>query len=779
MARNAEERVNALGDRLHGFSLRDVCWGYRDLFARTIERLFDEGLLGAERAETSRQFFALLKQADQSCFDHVLKEFISAINPRTRWILDLPGMFAEIVTLGRELAEVRLHDGVAFFRTWGEGGLGDTPREVRAFVSRFVRLRAVDSDLAMAFLRGYGVLRTRLRGRELDRFLEEGLRLQQRNPSQARAFVQAETRSAETVIRSITRECRLEDVQRELAALLRALAGYAVDVDHLGRLDSDELIARGSTVVCLYKWLYLPAVIRHFDTVGRNRAWYRLIAVVTAGMLAENSFPRIHGHPRYRTCADLAGRDMVRLNLLQIVETVRVLDAVRARWPGAAGLLDLGITTEYAARPPASAADSLLRACLAPAPAGLSGAAEAVRALAGRAVNVFDTAARLDTAAVSRLCALCPGLDAAPLRPLSFAPDFLFPGQTETPPPDALIAELGRTAAQPRHGAVEPAGDTPRSAADTPPDGSADGQPEAGEPAPVRPAFVYDEWSQAENTYYRDHCLLRERVVEPAAHAARPEGIDDAVRHVRQAFERLKPELAQKEKRLREGDAINVDRLLDFVVARRHEPSPRVDFYERPLTTRRDLAVLVLLDVSGSTGGAEGSETIIAIEQRTALIFGEGLSALGDPFALCGFSSNGREDCTYAVYKAFEAPWDGRAVETLLSAVPANSTRMGPALRHSGMKLAQRENRQRLILLITDGKPMDTGYDPQTRYAQYDVRKACEENLRLGVQTFAISTEENTRADMEIMFPRGRFIILPGMRRLPAVLPKLYLKLTA
>ena len=182
--------------------------------------------------------------------------------------------------------------------------------------------------------------------------------------------------------------------------------------------------------------------------------------------------------------------------------------------------------------------------------------------------------------------------------------------------------------------------------------------------------------------------------------------------------------------------------------------------------------------ISGSTGGMEGKEKVIEIEKRTALVFGEGLSALGDAFAVCGFSSNGRENREYYIYKDFETPWNQPAIDTLLSAFPSNSTRIGPALRHSGEKLSQRENRQRLIILVTDGKPMDSGYDPNTRYAQYDVRKAREENARRGVQTFAISTEENTRADMEIMFPHGLFVILPGMGRLPSILPKLYLKVT-
>lgn len=103
---------------------------------------------------------------------------------------------------------------------------------------------------------------------------------------------------------------------------------------------------------------------------------------------------------------------------------------------------------------------------------------------------------------------------------------------------------------------------------------------------------------------------------------------------------------------------------------------------------------------------------------------------------------------------------------------------MGPALRHAGHLLGRRPHRRRLILLVTDGKPQDTGYDPSSRYAQHDVRMACEENRRRDIHTFAISTEANALADMELMFPGRRFAILPSIDRLPRVLPQLYLTLT-
>ena len=82
------------------------------------------------------------------------------------------------------------------------------------------------------------------------------------------------------------------------------------------------------------------------------------------------------------------------------------------------------------------------------------------------------------------------------------------------------------------------------------------------------------------------------------------------------------------------------------------------------------------------------------------------------------------------------------------------------------------------VTQFRDGKPQDTGYDPATRYAQYDVRMACHECERHDINVVCISTLENTRSDMEIMFPRRRFIILPHIEELPQVLPRLYVKLT-
>jgi nitric oxide reductase activation protein len=478
------------------------------------------------------------------------------------------------------------------------------------------------------------------------------------------------------------------------------------------------------------------------------------------------------------------GQDVARLNLFQMVEYARVLARIRQQWPGARRLVAFGLATESKAQPPQTRSERLFFELArngdgadAAGPQRDAGGTAVGRDLAGivsDAVNVFDTAALLTPELVTRALAAYPDLR-RPLRTFAFLPDFLYPGQVSRPPQDALVADMKAEARRRRDERAREEDDRRRQA---PGGDERPAREETGERAGgVAAAYVYDEWSQDENDYYLNYCHVHEMPAKPAGARDLPAEILDLARRTRRAFEMLRPELS-KEKYLSEGDAINVDLLTSYLVQRRREPSPCVNFYEKPFHNRRDLATLILLDVSGSTGSEVERQTTIELEKQAALILGQGLSALGDRFAVGGFSGNGREHCEFFIFKDFDAAWDRRAIARVLAAHPRSATRIGAALRHAGYRLAQVPARQRLILLITDGKPMDAGYDPATRYAQYDVRMACQENLHREIHTFCISTDDNSRADMEIMFPARRYAILPDIRVLPRVLPRLYVKLT-
>jgi len=713
-----------------GFDLRKVSWGYRRIFADAIGQLLAEGTIGEGHEAVTRTFLDMLDHSRPGSFDFALKEFLGAINPRTKWLLELPGVFEDLCALGRELAEQKLAYGIAFFRLWGQGGFGTRAGDVLSLIRHVRGLRGVDAELAQAFMVGYGTLLDQLNAQQISRFVEELVVLHGRSPRTAIDFAALHLKSATAFVRSLTQQARLTDMRDRLARL--------------------------ATVVC-------------------------------AEAVRARSFPAVQGQSGHSDVREWLGNDPARCALVTVIEITRILQNLRAHMPGVRRLLDFGLSREFDPHPPRTNTDAVLLDCLRESgdrPALI----EAIRAAAGRSNSCFDAAREAE----ALLDEFRGAADAAP-RALIFFPDFYYPAGLQPAPASAMVVDLSR---QRRQGKPEPA-----DAQDTSAPADGDRQDEKEQADGVAVAFVYPEWNQNENDYYEDWCFLREHRPVPDRHFHRLDGVEDerAFARARRLFERLKPDIVRKEKYLTYGDEIDIDRLVEFCALRRRLPSPRVNFYQKPFIKKRDLAVALLLDVSGSTaalptdtGAAPGSrsapgrpagsggdgERIIDLEKRAALTLGAGLDALGDRFGIYGFSGNGREHCDFFIYKDMEEPFAADARRRLLAASPTASTRIGVALRHCREKLVAVAARKKIVILITDGKPQDSGYDPASRYAQYDVRMACQECARHDIHVVCISTLENSRADLEIMFPQRRYVVLEDMSRLVDVLPALYLKMT-
>ncbi len=776
-SRAPKRTVNAPVDGSDGFDLNRVTWGYRDIFKRTLEELFAQGSLGPQRQEVTRRFFELLNRSDQSGFDHVLHQFLGALNPRNRWIMDLPGVFQDVVETGCALADAKLYYGIHFFETLAKGGMGSTPASLRECLHWVHHLMRIDYDLVLAFLAGYPRLARRLRPHEIERYLEAALGIRRGNRETACAFVRGELATSETYILSITQECRLQDMSLSMRALVRALTGRNCEVFDLGQLDSDDLMMRDTKMVTVEGQIFLPARFRMFESHVLNRQWYRFCGIVAAAMLADRSFPCIHGHPRFSTCADLVGRDLGRLNLFQIAEGARVLRNALRRWPGLRGMIAWALHFESVALAERAEALSLLKDALNPQP--VSPAVETFCRHTAHCINCFDTAKQLDDSWVDEVLVAYPFLRTTPFPTLSFMPDFLFPIQLSSPPTEQRLSEMKDAAnalSKNNRDRQKPSTSSP---AHRQPNPAANADGDSTKQSIDGTAFPYDEWDFQQNDYRPGWCLVHQIPVRPKNPPTPAADWLKEANKVKSVFERLKPAMVHREKYLPEGDDINSDQLITHIVDRHRNPSPHTRFYEKPLISHRDLAVLILLDVSGSTGEpGKTAPRVLDIEKKAGILLGQGLSVLGDAFAVCGFCSNGRKLCEYLVFKDFTERWSQAAIGRVLSVTPRNSTRIGPALRHSGHLMANQPHRQRLLLLVTDGQPQDQGYDPTTRYAQHDVRMACEENARRGIHTFAISTEKNSLRDMEIMFPHHRFALMSDIRRLPVILPRLYIQMT-
>ena len=818
-APKAAQAQNAPGETtVHDFDLRKVTWGYRDLFRRKIEELFAENLLGELNREVTPLFFKMLNQADSTCFDHVLKCFLNSLTPENKWIMTMPALFEDWCGLGCELAREHLYMGERYFYAWRRNALGKTPELVAEALVVMRRLKEIDPELAYQFLKGCETLYDRLDRDEVRAFVDEALNVFRRNRRTGLRFMALELKSSKVHLRELTREARLEEIKGRLERFFRGIAGRRVEIDNLGALDSDELLERGTMHVCMYQWLYLPARIRQFESRRENRGFYLLMTAVSAACHACDSLPRVQGAEGYSTALQAVEGERIpwpreSSTVFQLVELRRVLDYARARFPGLRRLVDFGIEAEMRWRPARSAMEELLYGVLtgeAPRPA-LEGALRLIEAAAAHAESLFDTLLVLPELTPKVAEALGEPLDerfrvsagwsrhpvlAAAFRLPAFFPDFMYPARVAEPPPGNLAADL-RDRAQGRrreedHDPTESQGlpDDHEKAMGESENGEDDSQSaatsgeggEKGDAAPgdaVKVGYFYDEWNGLEHEYYEKWCCVREVFPKPSAQAVALGGdVVERARRVQGIFERLKPDETHRIKRLPDGDEIDIDRALEYIAERRARISPKARFYSKPYTARRSLATAVLIDLSGSTNEPAGDGKIIDREKEAAFILAEGLSRLGDLFGIFGFTGTGRERCEYHVFKDFEDDWAEATRRRLFAAHPGSSTRIGAALRHCGWKLRHAPARRRLVVLITDGKPMDTGYEPSNRYAQYDVRMACEENARHEINTFCISTLANTRADLELMFPRKRYLIIEDMQELPELLSRFYLRLT-
>jgi nitric oxide reductase activation protein len=105
--------------------------------------------------------------------------------------------------------------------------------------------------------------------------------------------------------------------------------------------------------------------------------------------------------------------------------------------------------------------------------------------------------------------------------------------------------------------------------------------------------------------------------------------------------------------------------------------------------------------------------------------------------------------------------------------------RDGAAIRHAVARLVAEPSRQRLLFLLSDGRPLDCGCDHYfDRYAQQDTRVALQEARKVGVHPFCLTVDPRGADYLEDMYGRGAYTVVERVESLPARLPALYRRLT-
>ncbi len=161
----------------------------------------------------------------------------------------------------------------------------------------------------------------------------------------------------------------------------------------------------------------------------------------------------------------------------------------------------------------------------------------------------------------------------------------------------------------------------------------------------------YPEWDVARKSYRPAWCTVRE--VAPQVKASATQAIDDAI-GVRRPLSRLGMGLHRRHRQA-QGDDIDIDAAVEARVEVRAGSVPDEAVYLDSLRRRRDLAVLLLLDVSGSAGEPGTVGRTVHQQQRAAVAnLTVALHDLGDRVALYAYYSQGRRAVSMVPVKRFD-----------------------------------------------------------------------------------------------------------------------------
>jgi len=250
----------------------------------------------------------------------------------------------------------------------------------------------------------------------------------------------------------------------------------------------------------------------------------------------------------------------------------------------------------------------------------------------------------------------------------------------------------------------------------------------------------------------------------------------DQVRHLRA---QLKPEKHWL-KNQNDGSELDLENVIRYQTdVIRGQVTRTPGLFKSLQHNMRDLSCLLLADLSLLTDAwVDNHARVIDIIRDSLFLFSEALEASGDRYAISGFSSVKRDHVRYYQLKDFSQKLDNIIRGNINAIEPGYYTRMGAAIRQATKQLLKQQSGQRLLLLLTDGKPNDIDRY-EGRYGIEDTRKAIQQARQQGLRTFCVTIDEDANQYLPYLFGRDNYILVKKAQHLPNKLLKLYSQLTS
>ncbi len=295
------------------------------------------------------------------------------------------------------------------------------------------------------------------------------------------------------------------------------------------------------------------------------------------------------------------------------------------------------------------------------------------------------------------------------------------------------------------------------------------------------PPRHYPEWDYQSQTYRPDWASVYE-ALHPAGNGAEIDRLleknADLAKRLKRLLDMLKPQDKVRIRYQEEGSELDLDiairSLIDFKSGA--NPDPRINMSHR--TDGRDIAVMLLLDLSESLKEkvGDGGQTILQLSQEAVSLLAWAIDKLGDKFAIAGFHSNTRHEVRYFHIKGYSETWNDDVKARLAAMEAGYSTRMGAAMRHAGHYLEARQADKKLMLILTDGQPSDVD-SPDERLLIEDARQAVKELDQQNIYTYCINLDPKADEYVSDIFGK-QYTVIDNVERLPERLPEVFLALT-
>jgi nitric oxide reductase NorD protein len=283
---------------------------------------------------------------------------------------------------------------------------------------------------------------------------------------------------------------------------------------------------------------------------------------------------------------------------------------------------------------------------------------------------------------------------------------------------------------------------------------------------------VYPEWDWRSASYKDPGATVTVCTAMPG-----PQAMVDAIFHkhaemlqaIRRQFELLRAQRTRLRRQL-DGDEIDIQGWIDNQAQIRAGGRLEQRLYESERRGRRDIAVTLLVDISGSTDGwVSGQCRVIDVEREALLMVCVALDGLGEPFSVTGFSGEGPHGVVVRAIKGFNESYNQDIALRIAGLEPENYTRAGAALRHASAELMAQGAEHKLLILLSDGRPNDVDeYDG--RYGVEDLRQAVTEARLQGISPFCLTIDRHAANYLPAVFGEHAYALLQRAELLPGVL---------